>query len=142
MVVDFGYGVDMSQANFKKGAAKYVLTNYAAEEILDDFKEFCAEYPDLVEDGSAEACFADEYEDNIYYTSGLEAIIVKSINVKENTDAFMYDDYCIYVGSRIPLNDNQRALMLTMEDINRILAKYLGPILEGDLVIESLVINN
>lgn len=144
MVVDFGYGVDMSRAKFKNGAAKYVLDNYATKDILDEFKDFCSEYEELVENGDAEEAFVEDFEDDLSGASGIEGLIVRCINDREfdKSDAFIYDDYCIYYGARIPANDMEKAGILTMENVRYVLAKYLSPILDNELNVEFLTINN
>lgn len=144
MTIDFGYGVDMSRARMKPDAAKYVFEHYATDDLRDDFKEFCEDNPEIVEDGTAVEVFVEEFEDDITCASGIEGFLVKCINdaeCKKYSD-FIYDDYCIYVGARIPANQTQKASMLTMEDIHKILAKYLNPILETELVVEYVEINN
>lgn len=144
MVVDFGYGIDMSRAKLKQGAAKYVFEHYATDDIRSEFEDFCADNQDLVEDGTAEEVFVEEYEDSLSCANGIEVFIVRCINDIEfyKRDEFIYDDYCIYVGARIPEDDSDRQRMLTKADIHRILAKYLNPILETEVVVEHLEINN
>lgn len=144
MVIDFGYGVDMSRVNYKSGAARYIFEHYATDDIHKEFDDFCEDNPDLVEDGNAVDVFVEEYEDGITCASGLEGFLVRCINDAEfsKRDEFIYDDYCIYVGARIPADDSEKDNMLTMVDIRRILSKYLNPILEEDVNIECLEINN
>ena len=144
MIVDFGYGVDTSRVEFKQDAAKYILKNFASQDVLDEFEGYCADNADLVEDGTAEEMFVEEYEDSVSYATGICGLIVRCINDNEcgGADIFEYDDYCIYLGVRIPTNDAEKAKMLTQEDVRRILAKYLNPILRCDVNIEHLSINN
>lgn len=144
MIVDFGYGVDTSRVEFKQDAAKYILKNLASQEVLDEFEGYCADNADLVEDGTAEEMFVEEYEDSVSYATGIFGLIVRCINDNEcgGADIFEYDDYCVYLGARIPANDAEKAKMLTQEDVRRILAKYLNPILQCDVSIEHLSINN
>lgn len=143
-MTDYGYGVDMSRTEFIPNAAKYILEHFASEDLRGDFRAFCEDNPELVEDGEAEEIFIDEYEDDLTYASGIEAFIVRCINDNEcpTADAFAYNDYCIYVGARIPANDEEKAKMLTQEDIRRILVKYLNPILESDVTVEFLEISD
>lgn len=128
----------------KPDAAKYVFEHYATDDLRDDFKEFCDENPDLVEDGTAVEVFVEEFEDDITCTSGIEGFLVRCINDAESykQHEFMYDDYCIYVGARIPEDGSDRQRMLTKADIRRVLAKYLNPILEAEAVVESLEIRD
>ena len=88
MTIDFGYGVDMSRVQLKPDAAKYVFEHYATDDLRDDFKEFCDENPDLVEDGTAVEVFVEEFEDDITCTSGIEGFLVRCIN-----DAESYKEY-------------------------------------------------
>lgn len=144
MIVDFGYGVDMSRTEFKQDAAKYIIKNFASKEVLGEYEDFCEDNADLVDDGIAEEVFVEEYEDAVSYAPGMCGLIVRCINDNEcgGADIFEYDDYCIYLGARIPDNDAEKAKMLTKEDVRRILAKYLNPILKCDVNIEHLQINN
>lgn len=144
MIVDFGYGVDMSRAKLKPGAAKYVLDKYATEDILNEFKDFCSDYEELMENGDAEEAFVEGFEDDLLCVSGIEGLIVRCINDREYSkrDAFVYDGYCIYYGARIPANDTDKAEILTMENIRCVLAKYLSPILDNELNVEFLTIHN
>ena len=144
MIVDFGYGVDVSRMQFVTGAAKYILEHYATKDILDEFEDYCKENEDLVEDGVAESSFVEDYMDDTHCVDGIEAILIRCINDNEchGKDVFLYDDYCIYVGARIPANDDDKAALLTMENIRAILAKYLNPILTKSVNVELLEIRN
>lgn len=141
-MVDYGYGVDMSNAKFIDNAAHHLLRNFASAAVKQEFEDFCEDNPELVEDGTAEEVFVDEFEDDITCGSGIEGFIVRCINDNEcpHADAFAYSNCCIYVGARIPANAEERAKMLTQEDIQGILAKYLNPILESELTVEFLEI--
>ena len=144
MTVDFGYGVDMSRVKFKSGAARYIFEHYANDDIRNEFASFCEDNQDLVEDDTAVETFVEEYEDPITWASGIEGFLVRCINNAECKDYndFAYDDYCIYVGARIPADEVQKSSLLTMEDIRRILAKYLNPVLEAEAIVESLEIRD
>ena len=142
MVIDFGYGVDLSRTNFKPEAPKYIIEHLAPASILEQFKEYCAENSKNLEEMEAALCFSDEYENDVHYIRGIEALLVDCINIAEcdGNDTFLYDDYCIYVGARIPADEQHRASLLTMQDIQKILAKYLNPILIDTVRIEFLEI--
>lgn len=144
MTIDFGYGVVMDDAEFKIDAAKYVLDNFATKEILAEFDEFKKDNPDLVDEDEAKVIFVDEYEDHTYYESGICGLLVKCINELEcgGEHKFEYQDYCIYVGARIPSDNKEKIKMLTQEDIRKILTKYLNPILEGNVSLGFLEIHN
>lgn len=143
-MIDYCYGVDMSRVRFIPNFAKYILEHFATEELLTRFKDFCEDYPQLVENGEAEEFFIVEYTDNSPYASGIAAFLVRCINDNEcpTANAFSYKDYCLGVKARIPANDEEKAKMLTQEDIRRILVKYLNPILESDVTVEFLEIFN
>ena len=142
---DFGYGVDLSRKDVKwrPGAAEYFLANLASPSIKEEYAEFREENPELDDEESADA-FVDEYEDSETLESGFEAVIVRSINENEcgSRDNFIFDDQCIYVGARIPRNHAEKLVMLTLEDIGRLLAKYLDceHILENPVTVETLEI--
>lgn len=144
MVIDFGYGTIIDNAELKMGAAKYVLENFASQEILDEFKDFCKDNADMIDSEAAEELFVEEYEDPIYYDSGIYGLLVRCINDREfgGSRKFAYEDYCIYVGARIPDNDDEKADMLTKEDIRKILAKYLTPILKNGVTVQFLEIHD
>ena len=144
MIIDFGYGVDISRTQFVADAAKYTLEHYATKDILDEFEDYCKEYEDLVEEGIAESCFVEDYMDDVHCVDGIEAILIRCINDNEchGKDVFLYDDYCIYVGARIPANDDEKAELLTTESIRTILAKYLNPILTEPVSVKFLEIRN
>lgn len=142
MTIDFGYGVDLSRTNFKADAPKYIIEHLAPSSILKQFKEYCAENSEDLNEVEATLCFADEYESDIHYIRGIEALLVDCINLSEcdGNDTFLYEDYCIYVGARIPVDEKHKASLLTTQDIQRILAKYLNPLLIDTVCVEFLEI--
>ena len=144
MTIDFGYGVVMDNVEFKLDAAKYVLDNFATQEILDEFNEFRKYNDDITDDDEAKEIFVDEYEDPIYCEGGICGLLVRCINAHEcgESHKFAYEDYCIYVGARIPADDDEKSGMLTMDDIRKILAKYLNPILKNNVNVEFLEIHD
>ena len=142
---DFGYGVDLSRKDVKwrPGAAEFFLANLASPSVKEEYAEFREENPELNDEDFADA-FVDEYEDSETLESGFEAVIVRSINENEcgSRNDFIFDDQCIYVGARIPRNQIEKFAMLTLEDIERLLAKYLDceHILENPVAVETLEI--
>ena len=144
MIVDFGYGVVLDDAQTRIEAANYLLDNFATKEILGEFNEFHKRNSDITSNEEAKEIFAEEYEDDTCCESGLFGLLARCINDLEcgGDHIFAYKDHCIYVGARIPANDEEKNKILTMSDIRKILVKYLSPLLENDMNFRFLDIND
>lgn len=144
MRYDFGYGVDASGVDFKLGAAKYAFENFASPRLREEFNQFCEDNEDLVEDGTAAEVFVEAFENSVYYSNGIEAFLVACINDNEcsGEDVFFNEDCCIYVPARIPEDDKAKEKMLTQERIREILARYLNPLVDDYVEVETVEIHD
>lgn len=146
MVIAFGYGIDISELTFKPDAAKVVIENYGDDELRSDFRDFCCDGgidpADAVARVSAATDFAKEYEDPSSCESGLIALVTRCINRCESDreDIFSCNRFCIYYQSRVPMTEEDKAKMLTTEDVKTKLTTYLKPIVDEDLSFEFLTI--
>lgn len=138
-MIDKGYGVLIANNN--------ALVENACEKIVDliltgdetDLKEsylyFCK--ADELDPDSREAKedFAAEYSSWMSFNEGGPiGLLADIINKREcqNDCAFCWLDDYLYVSARVPLDEESKAFMLTQEDIRRILAEYLNPVLKAD----------
>ena len=128
--IDFGFGVDMSrdQAQFREGAALFIVQNLLSPEVETLWRVFREEHPELTDDAEAADMFCDEYTDEEGFYDGIEELLCRCMNDNEcnGEPVFAYEDYCIFVGAKIPVDEADKVAMLTQEDIRRILAKYLN----------------
>ncbi len=125
---------------------QYKLKPNAAEllwkkaEKIDCIKEMYDEYCQdngLDQDIESREGFIDDYENDTTYNTGLEALLVDVINeeIDPVEKPFVYDDYIIGVPATLPVNDAEKASMLTQQRIREILAEYLNPLIETPVVI-------
>ena len=143
MIIDFGYGVDMSKAKYKPGAHGYVFKHFASSGLLEEYEAFVKSNEDLIRDGEAEEIFVGEFVNEYDYSTGIDAFLVRCINDNEfgGKTFLYYDDYCIYVSARVPEDDEDKKEMLTKERIREILTAYLNPVLEDIVRVETLTIH-
>lgn len=144
---NIGYGVDTTKKvyEYRKDAYERFLSDIASKSILEDYREYeteaKSENPEITQEELLDSFF-EEWEDSIG-RDGIEQMLCESINEREcnGQEKFFYEDYCIYVPADIPVNDAAKAQMLTQEDIQRLLAKYLNPLLEQPVTVEWLDIH-
>ncbi len=148
-----GYGVCTENAQWNKNAAatffnKYAVRskrilskyfNYRSEQIEENRKE----EGDVLRESDLMGAFCSEYENGTYCWTGLEAIIVDTINDIDfaGKTVFRFEDHCIYVAPEIPANEYERQKMLTQEEIGQILSKYLDELLPKPLNIAFYTIH-
>lgn len=125
-----GFGVITEDACVREDAPK-LFYDMASDSVKELFREAYghSEYHDDFK------FFLDGYENDTYCWSGFEAALVDTINECEfcGNAVFRFEDLCIYVEPYIP--ENREDVRVTQEEIRKILAKYLDPLLEDPLSI-------
>lgn len=113
---DKGYGVITNTLRWKDDAGDNLVKMFG---------------PNLVEE------YSDELAENplkefLLEHGGLETLLCEVINENEGLepDTFRFADPCIYVSATIPLDAQCKEKMLTIQDIDRILKKYLSQLTE------------
>ena len=141
-----GYGVCLSNLEFKENAAYLLLKHHMTDTLMDKYKE-TFETNDgnyaMLTPTTAEI-FAKEYQNDKTLATGLPAMIVEIINEERNLvhHPFTYEDQCIYVQASIPIDIDDKNTMLTQKDIQRILREYLNPIICNNFKCDYLNIMN
>ena len=148
-MVKYGYGVNLEHVGeLLCEDACLKLTELAIsrckslKELFDQFTEINSDEFDSPED--AKRCFCEDFEDDYCDGTGFGCLLSVVINELECGGAtrFLYGDQCIFVEESIPYDARCKEKMLTILDIQRILAKYLNPFLkDGVCTPEYLEIN-
>ena len=147
-MTDFGYGVDLStsKVQWKAGYQNAVFEQAVKHEDLRDSWEdcCCVKDPSFAADEERVAEWVDTYEDDTGNWSGAEGLLVAIINLDkfDGEDIFVYEDQCLFVPARIPVDDADRLKRPTIREIQSILADYLNPLLTEPVTTEYLTINN
>ena len=135
------YGVQFTQDNLRENAAQILasLMPVNMKNDLDAFEvDFLRDNPELTHADAVE-CFVDEYADASGIPGGITTCIRDVINGNEFPhyhwfqEEVGYGAYQIFVYPYIPAT---RACMISVEDIDRCLHKYVGPLLKEDAVID------
>ena len=153
-MTDFGYGADLSSSKvvWKPGYQRILLEKAIRQEPLkqqweDYCEENCPELCNKLIDGSAVddaaeefiADFVDQYEDDSCCWDGAEGLLTELINLERfnGEDIFVFDDCCLFVPARIPVDDADRLKRPTIPEIETILTEYLTPRLEVPVDIDG-----
>lgn len=139
---NIGYGVCLSNLQFKKDAAYLLLSQHMTDYILEQYTEMFETSdgePAMLTAETAEA-FAKDYQNDETLAHGLPALIVDIINEERNLIRypFTYEDQCIYIQATVPIDAEDRNAMLSQKDIQRIFAEYLQPLVEQNFKCDFL----
>ena len=137
-MIDHGFGVILNgegTSEFRDDAPVSLVnmilksTCSLAMEFEDYFKENKYSYSEI---DDAKIAFVKDFEDD-EYGCGLEGLLATFINVNEviEESLFIYRDSCLYVSAHIPYDEESKKEMLTVKDIERVLALYLNPLLKN-----------
>lgn len=63
--MDFGYGIDLSRAEFCNDAAEYVMRNLSSPGLQGEYEEWLRDYPEYADAYALEE-FVREYNDGIH----------------------------------------------------------------------------
>lgn len=147
-MTDFGYGVDLStsKVQWRAGYQKIVYEQAVKHEDLRvNWEDFCCDKdPSLPADEESIAEWVDTYEDDTGNWSGAEGLLAAIINLDkfDGEGIFAYEDQCLFVPARIPVDNADRLKWPTIREIQSILAEYLNPLLTEPVATEYLTINN
>lgn len=143
--IEKGYGIRLD-TNFqpKNDAATLLvdrIINAKDSAILADYKEYCKDNSLDENDVEAKESFVDDYENEQTCGSGLEQLAVDFINEEkfDNEQVFVYEDCTICVLAYIPKEKN--TILPSQEDIRRIIADYINPLIKEPVDIEWLQIH-
>lgn len=135
---DHGYGVELDKLQLREDYPQRLLEKAIGAELIEQDDIFYnlnikalneAPYSEL--EG-----VIDEYDAcNGHW--GLGGLLADLLNVKLGSRIFEYADYCLYVPARIPADKKERLAMLTQEQIRKILARELNP-----LLVESVTVGH
>jgi hypothetical protein len=123
---EFGYGVNYTKITWKKDV-KDILVKTAVEKteyIRKMYEEFCSD-TDNTEKAAED--FTRQYENDMFLWGGTEGLLCDIINETEfcGRPIFKVEDCCIYVPAYIPVDEKDKALRPTREQIDSILSGYL-----------------
>ena len=146
----FGYGIDFDTFKFKKEAGELleelVMNTEETKEQYLSYSMDRSDYPEMTDEE-----FEDElrdfrienYENSIYWWGGLEGLLADVINETESGTqnggtgmSFYLDVGCLAVLATIPKDEEERAKLLTQEQIRDILSRYLSILAEEPEKIE------
>lgn len=123
---EFGYGVHHTKITWKKDV-EGILVKILLEKTKY-IREICEEfYRDTDDAENAAEDFVRQYENDMFLWGGTEGLLCDIINEAEfcGRPIFKVEDCCIYVPAYIPVDEKDKALYPTREQIDSILSGYL-----------------
>lgn len=132
-MLEYGYGVNLSQEIFKEDAAVLLLDrafDMGNDELYHKHTVFCDNYGYSFESLPGKGEFVQTFEDD-YTGCGLGGLLARVINdaAFEGEDYFLYKDGCLYIKAEIPFDEEEKQAIPTVKDIQCLLAEYLNPLL-------------
>lgn len=136
--------------SLKKQFDKFVTENFNAtcelKEKLDNFiANTCEEITDNERDDIKNiiGTFIDDYESETGLYDGWEGLMVDIINEREfnNQVIFNYDNCTVFVEPYIPVDSEEKALLPTQTDIQKIVSKYFGQLTNEPITVKWLTIS-
>ena len=137
-MTDHGFGVILDgegTSEFKENACALLvdMIRESSVALSFEFEDYikASDYTDSELD-EPKIAFAEEFDDD-EYGCGFEGLLAAFINEKEELEEswFVYRDSCLYIPARVPYDEESKNAMLTVKDIERILAQYLNPLLKN-----------
>lgn len=130
-----GFGVALdSEVKFKPNASVIFMDKFYLQDDYgkDVYRVYCEDGDLDPEDDASKEEFVDSYENETYCWYGLEGLLTDYINDHDcdHTVRFRNEDYCIVVMATIPEDEQDKASMLTQDQIIKILQKYLCVLLD------------
>lgn len=123
---EFGYGVDYTKIIWKNNVEDLLVKTAVekTEYIREMYEEFCRDTDDAK---NAAEDFVRQYENDMFLWGGTEGLLCDIINETEfcGRPIFKVGDCCIYVPAYIPVDEKDKALLPTREQIDSILSGYL-----------------
>ena len=136
---EHGYGVDLStdKIKWKIGVNEIIVDQFVSRmtAFKNVYTQYCKDNDLDPNDKESKENFVDDFtDDSDYGYDGLEGLIINIINTYVNATGFnakfQYEDCCIYLPAYIPIDEKDKEKSLTVQDIQRILAIHLNPLLE------------
>lgn len=144
-----GYGIDLSAVDMKSNAEKIL---YDMAKNVDFCKESHEEWLEDLEDSWDPELTAEDVDDFInHYESiikegndGLEGFLADLLNENEckGQDTFVYEDCVLHVIADIPKDEKARDHMITQEQIQKLIEKYVGPLIKKPVKCDWYTIQN
>lgn len=140
-MTDFGYGADLSSSKvmWKPGYQKTVLDMILRNDSLkQSWEDYCEGLDGPATDEDI-ADYIDQHEDDSGGWSGAEGLLAELINLERfgGERIFVFDDCCLFVPARIPVDDADRLKRPTIREIQAILTEHLTPLLEVPVEIDG-----
>lgn len=157
MSVIYGYGVDSSKVSFSYAQNSYeyladLVFNHNCKPIREDFNDYLKEeeidYDNLSENEQMEvwADYVDMFDayDLDESSEGTDELGMLAYYINNmlfgGKLVFQYEDGCLFVEARIPVDEADKKFMPTQKDIQQILALYLNPMLRHPVTVDHIEI--
>lgn len=123
---EYGYGIDCTKITWKEGVEKLLMKTAVekTEYIRKMYEEFCSDTDDT--EKTAED-FTGQYRNGMFLWGDIAGLLCDIINEIHfyGRPIFQVGDQHIYVPAYIPVNEKDKAVYPTREQISDILSEYL-----------------
>ena len=136
--MDKGYGVVLEcydGSDYVENASVKLCDMILASKcdwLKELYVKFCEENGFEHDDMEAKEEFVNQFEID-FIGDGFEGLLAEFINESEyeGRECFVYRDGCLYVSAQVPVDEDDKAFLPTQKDIQKVLDKYLAPMLRG-----------
>ena len=136
MIIDCGYGAEIKNPKWNENVYSMLISLFGPNLK----KTFATCYEEENENETAEEYakfFCDEYENQMYGWSGITGLVADIINENEFDGNPVFRAYfdgfldALYVSFDMPEDEAERSTMMTKQQVRKIIAKYLAPLLNS-----------
>lgn len=140
-----GFGVVLDSDRLKENFVPFLCTHLMTSERYEDYINYCKD--ENLKPGDDESFYLYARYDCSDYAWEIMTCLVHILNEKNNLtldiNKLQYYDYCVYYENLVPANEEERKLILTKEQVQKLIADFFKPLIKENtpLWCESIDIN-
>ena len=139
------FGVVLDSDRLKENFVPFLCTHLMTSERYEEYINYCKD--ENLEPGDDKSFYLYAGYDCGDYAYETMTCLVHILNEKNNLtldiNKLQYYDYCVYYENLVPANEEERKLILTKEQVQKLIADFFKPIVKENtpLWCESLDID-